>query len=255
MAPELAAFLEEATTGRGLKLWWDLRVSPSHVFRFQSPRGYAAQALYIAQGLARYRRERGRPTLTKMIRGNLLGGWLAEAMNARVVHVLRHPCAVVASQLRVDPTAWHDHPALLARYLGDERLVDRFLHPHVDKLSRLVDPTDVHAALWCIENAIPMASCEDDHVVPVFYERLLAHEESEWTRLLMALDLSAAPDRTLSARPSQQVSSDMKRESFDAETVGRWRTRLSVAQIDQIASMLDRFEVTFYRADDPMPIG
>lgn len=253
-APALAELLGEAVSGRGLRLWWDLRVSPPHVFRWQSPKGYAAQALYTFRGLTRYRRERGQATLTKLIRGNLLGGWLTHQMDARVALVLRHPCAVVASQLRVDPSAWHDHHKLLRSYLGHERLVDEYLAPHHDLLANVTDATEVHAALWCIENVIPLRRATEDGVVPVYYERLLSHDSAEWHTLLDALALRSAPDEALTARPSQQASSDMRSVSFDAETMGRWRQRLDAGQVSRIGQMLDRFEVTAYSCDFAMPL-
>ena len=183
-----------------------------------------------------------------------MGGWLRERLGARVAHVVRHPCAVVASQLRVDPKAWHDHRELLERYLADERLVEGYLVEHQVALSDVQDSTELHAALWCIENVIPMRRAERDGIPIVFYEGLLSHDPAEWRILLDALGLAHAPDQALTSRPSQQVSSDMKDASFDAETMGRWRARLDARQIEGIRRILDRFEVEVYSCDSPMPV-
>jgi hypothetical protein len=251
----LSDFLSEAFTGSGLRLWRDLRVNPAHIYKLQSPIGYAAQAFYIYRGLRRYLPARNRPIITKMIRGNLLGGWLVARMRARTLLLVRHPCAVVSSQLRVNPSAWHDHHELLNRYLANERLVDEHLGKIREHLVRLSEPSDVHAALWCIENAIPCATAIEDGVGVAYYERLLANDHEEWSKVIDCLALDEIPSRRISSAPSQQAASDMKRSTFGTDRIGRWRDRLERNQIERIHAILARFEVENYSTDDPMPRG
>lgn len=252
---DLSAFLSEALAGHGLHLWWDLRVKSGHIYRWQSPIGYAAQALYVYRGLRRYLPARNRPIIAKLIRGNLLGGWLVARMQARTLLLVRHPCAVVASQLRVDPAAWHDPHELLQKYLANERLVDEHLGSIREHLVRLSEPVDVRAALWCIENAIPCATATKDGVGVAYYERLLANDREEWAKVVDCLALGEIPDRKISKAPSQQAASDMKRSAFGFDMIGRWRNRLGQDQVERIRAMLDRFGVEKYSTDDPMPRG
>jgi hypothetical protein len=251
--PELREFLEEAISGRGMRMWWDLRVPPSHVFRWQSPVGYAAQALYLSRGFRRYWRSRHQPRLTKIIRGNLIAGWIASSVRARTLLLVRHPCAVVASQLRLDRTAWHDHDQLLHRYLEDERLVADHLVGLREILSGIRDPVEVHAALWCIENAIPMRTAARDGVGLTFYEPLLMGDRGAWQEVLTSFGLTRAPTAAIMGAPSQQASSEMKGSSFDRATIERWHERLVPEQLNQIRRMLDRFEMDRYSVGDAMP--
>lgn len=251
---ELEAYLRELLFGREIRLWSDLRVNPTHLLRWQSPLHYAAQGLYIARGLRRHVPERGYSLLVKFIRANLMGGWLAVRFQARVLLVVRHPCSVIASQLRLDPSAWHDFRELYQHYLSDEKLASGPLVGLRGYLAGLSDPFEIRTALWCIENAIPSRSASDDGVGVVFYEELLLDHDAAWTNALATLDLVHRPTSEVLNEPSQQASVDRKATSSADSTISRWQTRLDEDQKRKIQGVLDRFEVGIYSTADPMPL-
>ena len=58
----------------------------------------------------RYRNQRHRPQrIIKVIRGNMMIGWLQRTFDARVVFMVRHPAAVVLSQSS-SPRSWDPEP-------------------------------------------------------------------------------------------------------------------------------------------------
>jgi hypothetical protein len=203
---------------------------------------------------ARYLKHRKDPTLTKFIRANLLLGWLARQLSARIVLLLRHPGGVVASKMKSVPAAWDDPSELLRRYLSDPALGADHLGQCRELGGESLSPIEIHTAIWCIENTIPLRQARECGIAVVHYERLLANDDREWQIVLEHLDLAHRPDPESLARPSQQVAEAMKRSAFTKTHASRWMESLGEAERRQIDAMLERFGVGVYSASDPFPI-
>src|SRR5439155_17907235 len=90
-----------------------------------------------------------RKRLVKEVRGNLLLGWMHRNFPGMpIVLVLRHPCAVVSSQLKL-PWNWHTDPEV---FLSQDALMKDHLEPFREELTRVTDPFERHVLVWCIEN-------------------------------------------------------------------------------------------------------
>jgi len=255
--PELEAFLGDVLSGRGTRLWSDLRVRPDRFFDAPSPARVPALAALRTRRMVRrwrhLRRVRRRPILCKLIRANLMLGWLAQRLSARTLLLVRHPGGVVASQLRTDPHYWQRPEDLLQGYLSEPALLETHLGPLTDFLSGPLEPVELRTALWCIENAIPVREAAAWNVTAVSYERLLLRDGEEWRRTLDALALSQRPDDASLERPSAVASKDFKSRPPAARGVERWMESLSDRDKARIDAVLDRFGVTAYRTDDPLP--
>jgi len=257
--PELELFLRELLSGRGTRAWPDLRVRLDRFFQAarlgQVPGVVVGRTLRMAEGWWQLRRLRGRPILCKLIRANLMLGWLARRLPARTLLLVRHPAGVVASQLRTDPLSWHRPEDQLRLHLADASLVEAHLQPLLPFLSGPLEPVELRTALWCIENAIPMAQAEAWGLTLVSYERLLQREEAEWRRAADAFGLTGLPDEGRLARPSTVASRDFKQRRAAAPRVGRWIDQLSSDQKARIGDVLERFGVTRYSTGDPLPLS
>jgi hypothetical protein len=122
--------------------------------------------------------------VVKTIRSNLLLPWLATWFPVQIVHLIRHPCAVIDSQLRL---GWrselddiHAQPALL------EDLLSPFSH----WLESASAPFEKLAVLWCVENLLPLEMVSRGLCQPIVYEECVAHPESELPRLLGDLHMT-----------------------------------------------------------------
>lgn len=251
--PELEAFMRRVFSGRFLGLWPDLRVRRRSLYDLSKPREIPGEHVRLVKHGVAYLRERHRPPLVKFIRANLMLGWLVRRLGARVLLVVRHPGGVIASTLRLGGANWH-HAPRLERYRSEPALA-----PWFARVEALLDgspsPVVAHAALWCIENAIPLEFADRWGVVPVYYEELLRGDDEAWHRALSALALDRRPPDEMLAQPSQQVSPDMRRARFDAAQAGRWMQQLDARQLAELEAVLRAFGVRDYRVDDPFPVA
>jgi hypothetical protein len=251
--PELEQFLLRILAGEMESGWSNFRIRPDRLDPFGSPKRFLGNLRTLALHYLRYRRDRWRPTITKFVRANLLLGWIATNLPVRPLLLVRHPAAVVASKLRADPGAWHDPRELLKAYFSDESLVTDHLS-HCGTLSHeKMSDIEVHTALWCVENLVPIHQAESCGIEIAHYERLLMNDEREWQRVLEQLNLSRRPGAELLARPSQQASESMKRSQFTESHVGRWMDAYTASEREQIDGILAMFGISMYRSSDPLP--
>jgi len=256
--PDLAGFLEEVLAGRRESLWTRYRIRPDKLRPARPdlvhPRGWKRLAHRYCRfawqriALARAASPAARP-LYKLIRANLMLGWLERRFDARVVLLVRHPGAVVESRLRLGGPDWDCRP-LIARYRADRRLGERLSDRQAALLASDVDAARGHAVLWCVENAIPLAEAGEHGYAVVHYEHLVARERGAWRAVLARLGLAHEPTAALLARPSQQTHAGGAAGDADA-----WTRRLTARDRDAIAEVLAEFDVHAYTMTSPLPAG
>lgn len=183
-------------------------------------------------------RHLGSPTrVVKEIRGNLLCGWLSRRANARVVHVVRHPCATLTSQRRA---GWGGE---LDSFLCNEQLVEDHLSDSVDYLRSLTDEDERRAARWAIENVVPLRQAELNDILVVRYEdavrapwdvleRIFAHagwtlDDADRRRIEPLLGVGFATGGAPAPEPGAE----------------RWRSRISADDERRIMRVVDRVGV------------
>ena len=263
-AAELERYLRAAIYTSGYSVFTDYRIRPSRfslsVRRLASPSNLKD---YVAT-LRKYRRRRKelRPLLAhvkpivKLVRGNWMLGWLRSHMNANAVLVVRHPGAVVESQARfVEHWAPHER---YDGFLNDRIQCDAYAE-QVAALGRMTpNVLQKLTALWCVENKIPVADAPANACKVFFYEDLRQpSSERLWAELVAGLAVSNVPEPSALARPSQQSSTRWK---ADKTTVGShgpadWRDRLTQEQCTSIRTILDLFQIDFYRWQSDSPLS
>jgi len=179
----------------------------------------------------------------KFVRGNLLLEWLALNMEVtRPILVIRHPCAIVASQLNKGWSAWgwpagKNHPYL------DEYPAIR------EKCRRLTEPEEYAALTWCIRYHAPLMSRKPYPFVLVSYEKLVMDGENEIKRICDAVDIPFTDDlvsRLL--KPSDTVESNSQIVAGKDPLAG-WASALSEKQVNNILAVLKIFDMDFYTKD------
>ena len=158
-SPEVRRFFDDLLAGRIRGLWPDYRIRPD---RFNLLNHGVGEVVWNARKLVRHRRQyrdqRARPSaVIKMIRANLMLSWIASHYEVPILLVVRHPCAVIASRLKIGGGDWDAHKAL-GHYLGDRRLVDAVRDRYGVDITRTDrGPEATLAVVWCIENMLPLA--------------------------------------------------------------------------------------------------
>jgi hypothetical protein len=262
--PELLKLLADGASGDLFTLWTHYRIlKPRLVPRFKHVRSYRElKRLGVdwRKALTQLRTSTARRsnmnTLVKCVRANLLLGWVQAHFDARIVLILRHPGAVVESQLRSSFLAWDPYP-LLERYRNERKLLEGPLRGCAHLLDAKLSPAAALTLVWGIQNLVPITELESEGASIVFYEELLEDPEKEWGTAVATLGLQSSPSVEVLERPSQQAAAQWSDDGVPADGYsvahGRWSERLGVDECRDIQSMLEALGVTFYNVDRGRP--
>jgi hypothetical protein len=184
-----------------------------------------------------------RRRLIKDIRANLLLGWIHENFPGMpIILLLRHPCAVVASQLAL---GWQE---VLPETMEQEELVEDFLLPVEAEIQAARDPFERHLFSWCIENYVPLRQFGPGEIHLVFYESFLVHPEHELRRLFSFLgeDFDERAYRAL-RRPSPLSHNPL------IPSVDGWRRFVTGRQLERAVEILGLFDLDRLYGEGTMP--
>ncbi len=259
--PELKRFMDKVFSGSLKSLWANYRIRPDRLRLNMDKSEPLRQKLgalkynykMLATNYFKYHKGKSKSIAVKFIRANLMLGWLSANYGAKILLVVRHPGAVIASKIRLGGPIWRYEP-VLKQYCQDQQLVRDYLHKFKKTLARSLSPVEGHAVVWCIENALQTCNAERSGQTVVFYEDLLMNSDTEWRRIISSLDLMHLPEKETLAQPSQQVSKEMRNKTFDSRQVRKWMNDFSKKQLIEIDEILKIFDVSFYKAFEPMPI-
>jgi hypothetical protein len=181
-----------------------------------------------------------RAYVAKFVTANMLLPWLVDTSGVRAVYMIRHPCAVVASQLRHG--AWDEveksfcrHPSLFTAY------------PHLGEVFDDIEHhEEVLAFNWAVQNFVPLSVSPPRPWVTTTYETLVEEGMDEATRIFEALG-EEVPDKASStfSEPSVTTNSESNVAQNKNPLVG-WRNELQPQQIDRIFSVAQRAGISFY---------
>lgn len=256
----LKLFLEQFFSGSYPSIWADFRVRtgwfrPS-VKRFTSATELNLLLARINQARRyyfRYRKQRRYPErIVKFVRGNMLLAWMKQNLDARIVFVIRHPAAVVLSQLK-SPNSW-DPYYQIEKYREDAGLLEVLESRTRDLLLEPLEKAEASTLCWCIENSIALQQAENNGITVVRYEKLLDLGPPEWDRISAALDLKGKPSGDLIARPSQQAWGEQARDPNLVRRYASWMHRIDEMTASRIQSVLDATDTRSYSIHQAMPI-
>jgi hypothetical protein len=177
--------------------------------------------------------------LVKEIRANLILKWISLRFpEVRRLLVMRHPCAVVESRMRLRWATDSD----IASFLAQPTLVTDFLADKLDLIASTTTDEGKHAIVWCISNLVPLRQFASGGLPLVFYEDLCLRPERELPRVLTALGLSADDGISLDSfdRPSSTTTATSgilsRRRSLQ-----EWQDRLGTRRIDNVLRVVQAF--------------
>jgi len=255
---DLEMFLNRVISGSLHTIWTDYRIRPSRLMprwrRFSSP-GRVYELYSEWRGATRrYFKYRSRfgisPVLIKIIRGNLMLGWLRAKYDARIVFVARHPGAVIESKMRLGGISWD--PETMIKYYRTAGILGDCLGRYRELLEEDLSPVEAHTLIWCIENQLPLEQAGKQGYLSVFYEDLVRDGEKEWLRITNALNLTSSPwGSAVVDQPSQQSTPARARRKLGADS--NWYDRMSEKELEAIQQVLNAVEMNVYTAFDPLP--
>lgn len=188
----------------------------------------------------------GRPTrvrswVVKFIRANLMVVWLAQRFPIRPpLLLLRHPCAVVASQLA---QSWE-----VPRGLDDPELLTD--HPDVASILKgLRHPEELHAVRWAIDTMIPLTQGALETCITLTYEQIV--EEPSVLEALFERWEIPRPPRLEDRLERWSHTTGSRRTTPRAKTV-EWRSQLTPDATRRVLEVVHAFGLDFY-GEDPDP--
>jgi hypothetical protein len=177
--------------------------------------------------------------ISKVVHGAGLTGWLGEHLpEPQYVGLLRHPCAVVASQRHkkmVSPDAFHGARLQFAKLWPE-------LAP---ALASVTTEVSRYAACWCMDTLALTNGKKPPRFRLVCYEDLVSDGDAAFANLADWIGVSrSAVDASGLSLPS--ASTDDPHVGGTAQ-LGKWQERLTRAEVDEIFSLLDAFGLSVYR--------
>ena len=230
--PPFERFFDRLVGGGGLTRWSD-QENPGAGSRFH-PAPWARRLLRP-------------PRVIKMIRANLMFGWLRQRYHLPAVYVVRHPAATIASWLKL---GWGGR---LSHFSGQSDLLADHLAGR-DVRWQTTDPVEALATRWAIENLVPVSQMRYQGWTVATYEELLADPRREVTRVLRELGLPFTQQVAVAiGRPSISTHGHSTTGPV-AQRLSRWQTELTRGQISTILGIAQDFDLGLY-GEDPTPVG
>jgi len=241
-------------------LWADYRViQPLEYFRlddlvsWQGIRSVLRYGNHAKDNILRFRSQRCYSRrIVKFVRANMSLAWIKANFDARIAFMIRHPVAVIVSQMK-SPRAWNPQLSI-ERYRADSQLLDNLDHDSKRLLSMSLGDVEAFALSWCIENTVALQQASACNIPVIYYETLVRRGLPEWKRIMSALALDVVPDDKLIFQPSQQALAE---KAINPELVRRyasWKEHTSQSTIMRIQKILDDTGVTIYHTGDALPI-
>jgi hypothetical protein len=190
-----------------------------------------------------------RGLVIKEVKANRLLPWISRRFELRgILHLVRHPCAVVSSQIEYFPERDPCVPDNIA-------YVERCMPELLPWATALRTEWEERALTWALDQLVPLRAAGERSWLTVHYETLVMDGERELERILAALRIPASPAiRQAHAANSWQArarSVDHATASAE-ERLGVWRRRLSTEQVHDILEVCDRCGLHLY-GDANMP--
>ncbi|MEQ9298873.1 MAG: sulfotransferase domain-containing protein [Cyclobacteriaceae bacterium] len=186
--------------------------------------------------------------IIKFCYGNLMLPWIVNHFNVAAIFLVRHPCAVIASQLNVAGAFDYviKHPGFSLPTFKNSNYFSQF----DAVLSNLSRPEEILAAIWCI--TISHVINHADHGVrwhTVRYEDLLHDPAQELLKIEKRFPEFGWSDGNWEQMitPSKTtLDENLKNHLLFGTQEEKWKDQLSKRQIENTLSVVKAFDIKLY---------
>jgi len=193
-----------------------------------------------------HEQKHNQPLIIKSVRGTRILPWLADYFHLRYGFLLlRHPCAVISSQLEhgswdyIKPSNNLKHPKIVRELLDDLPQVKELLN-------RRMTPEEKLAVTWGFDYYIPLKYWNKNNYYILIYEDLVDHNPEAIKAMLKVLGISSAPQK-LSKLLTRKSSTTKEGDTMTQnDSLSKWKTNLSGEQVDRILTVVRHFGLDFY---------
>lgn len=198
-----------------------------------------------------------RHPIVKCVRGNRLLPWIERTFRVPSLLLVRHPCAVVSSQLRF-PSGWNETKYRVEE--GDIRsdidagewrhpnlLLDDF--PALREVYRSIRTVEEYLAFeWAADVWVPFSFPTSTRYV-VNYERLVTNGRKELEHIFTSLGRSVPGAAYEQLRIPSQTTKSQSNVAKGKNPLTTWREHLDAEQVRAILDVTHRLGLDFYGQD------
>ncbi len=199
----------------------------------------------------------GNKLIVKAIGLNRVLPWIAKTFDLRgIFFIIRHPCAVIASQLKTGYCGYHQYSSPYSDIFPtlDNVLEEASEIPEIDdkilnRLKNIKTQEEILAAIWCLDNYVPLTYKKPYPWIFVVYEKIITEGESEIRQLFTKIGEENIPKSAIQKLniPSMLAPRDeLKVVKNSSKQLSKWKKNLTKKQIDRILSIVYDFGLDFY---------
>lgn len=189
--------------------------------------------------------------LVKDIRANLLLHWVkSHHPDLKVILVLRHPCAVALSRIKLK---WGGS---VSQFLSQPELLQDYLQPFLEIMRAADSDLEKCVTAWCIENYVPLRQFNPGEILVCYYENFVIDPEPEVRKMLNFIgdpfpaDLESILSRSSDTNWNRSEHSDLQEFSFN-----RWKSEITPADYAKVKNILQKFGMDLFYDDDGLPLS
>lgn len=168
--------------------------------------------------------------IVKFVRANRLLPWLSEKFDVRkIILLIRHPCAVIASQLRSGYYGYNDiyfgtdvcpKKEII---IGEAERIKSIDVNTIKKIEKIKTQEEVLAAVWCLDNFVPISSNQKNRWLMVPYEKLMI-DRTNIKRIADICGISCSKINMEDiSKPSKVSLNDLKADNL--QQLSKWKLK------------------------------
>jgi hypothetical protein len=190
---------------------------------------------------------RFRGFLVKFVNANLILNWMLEQFPIQAILMIRHPCAVIDSQLR--HSAWHhvnkNNLTFLEQIAAD--------YPHLTEIFHQIETREEALAFaWVLKTYVPLIQPKSRSLYITTYEDLIDNAEVEVNKIFDFLHKPVPSKAYRQLKIASNTTQNISNVATGKNPLTGWKDNLSATQIENILNIVHRSGIDFY-TDDILP--
>ena len=194
----------------------------------------------------------------KEIRANFMIDWLIERLDARIVYLVRHPAAVIAS-LRRRVNFWKEfgfetHWQLFLQHVADNPRHEEVLAPYRSLIHGARGQIEREAVMWAVNHKLATAALARHGLPTFFYEDFYEYPYPTTRRLIQYVggDPQAIHPAHIFVPSMTTIRTVHGLTSSESDFAAKgwaifWEDVLTQAELDEIMAIVRAFELEDYR--------
>jgi hypothetical protein len=173
----------------------------------------------------------------KCIRSTLMLKWLdVQFPEVPKIFIVRHPCAVVLSRMKLGWATDDD----IRHFLSQPKLMSDFLADKLEVIAKAKTDQEKHAIIWCVTNLVPVQQFQKNRLNMVMYEKLVRNSEEEFSKIFNLIHMQY--DQKMYHRLAQPSTTSTPSSAVirGESRIDQWKNELSSRQIRDIFKIIEQ---------------